>query len=151
MEQRRVCKPSSVPDLRPVTVICLGTRLLKCLKRPTRELKRAGPALFPYWSCTGQGLPTPPVTEWSSALLPHCFTLTWQPKLPGGLLSVVLSVHGPFLTRSLALDECLARRCSDFPPPKGRPSDPPLLHCSAARDRGQGRSRRADSAAQAAA
>ena len=45
----------------------------------------------------------------------------------GGIVSVTLSVHGRFPVRSLAIHECLALWCPDFPLRCGpqRPSDPP--------------------------
>jgi hypothetical protein len=100
-----------------VTVIYLDTRLPACLERPTRGLKRTGPVLSSYWSCTGQGFSIPGVAVRDSALLPHFFTLTLQKQ--GGMVSVTLSVHGSSPARSLALNECLALGARTFLPRRG--------------------------------
>ena len=88
------CKPGSVPPgdsgLRPrglppappgAVTICLAPALPpgssdqpEALARLRRARSRASPRP-PIWSCSGWGLPTPPVTRGCGELLPHLFTL----------------------------------------------------------------------------
>ena len=70
-------------------------------------------AILPVRSCSEWGLPCKPRYRSPGALLPHPFTLTHNPKVTGGLLSVALSLRSPSpgVTRHPAL------RSSDFPPP----------------------------------
>ena len=50
---------------------------------------------IPIRSCSRRGLPCRLPYGWRGGLLPHRFTLTFEPKLSGGLFSVALSLRLP--------------------------------------------------------
>jgi hypothetical protein len=138
---KRTCKPNSVQNLRPVTVIPLGEALPLTLisdlpggsgviwssltasgRCRVRALLLARASL-PIWSCSVWGLPCLRHYCRSGALLPHLFTLTiaWSSLLEQFRGMAVFSLwHWP----STGFEACVpdvirhtALRSSDFPPP----------------------------------
>ena len=88
------------------------------------NLKRAGPALGPVWSCRRWGLPCQRRHRLRGALLPHLFNLTCirHRRTIGGIFSVALS-RGSL---PVAVSHHHALSCSDFPPiPINRDERPP--------------------------
>jgi hypothetical protein len=93
------CKPGSVPA-EAMDDHSSGTPVARRLARPTRMTtrKRVAPVarpVIPIWSCSRWGLPCQDRYRPRGALLPHPFTLTGDPKISGGLLSVALSLGSP--------------------------------------------------------
>ena len=86
----------------------------------------------PIWPCSERGLPCRFRRRKRGELLPHLFTLTRNPKAPGGMFSVALSVGSP----PLGVTQRPVLWSSDFPHlrPHGRiaRSPDPLRFCTPA-------------------
>ncbi len=165
------CKPGSVPPgdsglrlrglppaLPGAVTICLAPALPpgssdqpEGLARLRRARSRASPRP-PIWSCSGWGLPTPPVTRGCGELLPHLFTLARTPVSRGRWRS---GFCGTFRgVTPLGVTQHPARWSPDFPPPRharGAVTRPPHTHCTTAGGRRQRGLRRVEDAAAAGA
>ena len=117
---RRACKPDSVPELPPVTVIHLAPTVAGGVRAANPGLSgegipaaisfpkvRSAPREAPIRHCSRRGLPCRSGCPSRGGLLPHRFTVTPCRMARGRLFSVALSLGlpRPGVTRRLCLPE----------------------------------------------
>ncbi len=95
-KSQSACKPGSVPRCRGDDHSS-GPAIAGRFSRPTRTRFADEPGAetprVPIRSCSRRGLPCPLPYGRGGGLLPHRFTLTFEPRPSGGLFSVALSLR----------------------------------------------------------
>ena len=127
---QRICKPGSVRgDRSPVDGHSSTTDVAIRLQQPTRAtgpvpaLSQLAPRhTAPIWSCSRWGLPCRRCCQPRGALLPHPFTLT--PAETGAVCSLW---HYPWGRPRRTLSGTVVPWSPDFPPPRKRGGDRPIL------------------------
>ena len=133
-------KPGSVPPkLQAAMIIHLGQTLPTASSDRTRRFQTSNLSptsshhasaagrrweCLPIWSCSEWGLPSPDVTIWTGALLPHRFTLTKRHdarriSVPCMTLAVCFLWHFPWGPPHWTLSSTLLCGARTFLPPPG--------------------------------